>query len=228
MCCGQTTFALESDYIAPRSGRRGTGLRFLGLHDHLVHAILRVGKAHAEGTRRAPDQADDLLVRHALAPLPGQTLWDLGAGCASVAIEWLRAAQDIQGQGATAIAVERNAERCAMAARNAARLGTPFLEILHDEWPSALPALAEPDAVFIGGGLSEDAALIDRVWQRLGAGGRLAANVVTLEGERALLDAQARLGGELTRIAVSHAEPVGSLTGWRPAMPVTQWSATKP
>lgn len=164
----------------------------------------------------------------ALAPLPGQTLWDLGAGCASVAIEWLRAAQDIQGQGATAIAVERNAERCAMAARNAARLGTPFLEILHDEWPSALPALAEPDAVFIGGGLSEDAALIDRVWQRLGAGGRLAANVVTLEGERALLDAQARLGGELTRIAVSHAEPVGSLTGWRPAMPVTQWSATKP
>ncbi len=163
----------------------------------------------------------------ALAPLPSQTLWDLGAGCGSVAIEWLRAAQDIQGQGATAIAVERDADRCTMAAQNAARLGTPFLDIVHDETAQAMPALADPDAVFIGGGLSGDRNLIASVWARLRPGGRLVANVVTLEGETALLDAHAKHGGELTRIAVSHADPVGGLTGWRPAMPVTQWSVVK-
>ena len=163
----------------------------------------------------------------ALAPLPGQTLWDLGAGCASVAIEWLRAAQDIQGQGATAIAVEREAARCALAAQNAARLGTPFLDIVHDDTAQAIPALADPDAVFIGGGLSGDGELVSTVWERLRPGGRVVANVVTLEGERALLDAHTKYGGELTRIAVSHADPVGGLTGWRPSMPVTQWSVAK-
>ena len=164
----------------------------------------------------------------ALAPLPGQTLWDLGAGCASVAIEWLRAAQDIQGQGATAIAVERDAERCAMAAQNAARLGTPFLDIVQAEWGQAIAELAEPDTIFIGGGLSGGNAPVTAAWDHLRPGGRLVANVVTVEGERMLLDAHARYGGALTRIAVSHADPVGDLTGWRPAMPVTQWRAVKP
>jgi len=163
----------------------------------------------------------------ALAPLPGQTLWDLGAGCGSVAIEWLRAAQDIQGQGATAIAVERDADRCAMAAQNAARLGAPFLDIIHADTAQAMSTLADPDAVFIGGGLSGSDELVETVWARLRPGGRLVANVVTVEGERSLLDAHARYGGELTRIAISHADPVGGLTGWRPAMPVTQWSVVK-
>lgn len=163
----------------------------------------------------------------ALAPLPGQTLWDLGAGCSSVAIEWLRAAQDIQGQGATAVAVERDADRCAMAVQNAARLGTPFLDIVHDDTARAMPKLANPDAVFIGGGLSANENLINNVWTRLRPGGRLVANVVTVEGEAALLNAHANHGGELTRIAVSHADPVGGLTGWHPAMPVTQWSVVK-
>ncbi len=163
----------------------------------------------------------------ALAPLSGQTLWDLGAGCASVSIEWLRAAQDVQGQGATAIAVERDAERCAMAAQNAARLGTPFLDIVHADTAQAISALADPDTVFIGGGLSGNDELVGAVWARLRPGGRLVANVVTLEGERVLLDAHAKYGGALARIAISHAEPVGGLTGWRPAMPVTQWSVVK-
>jgi precorrin-6Y C5,15-methyltransferase (decarboxylating) len=163
----------------------------------------------------------------ALAPMPGQHLWDMGAGCGSVAIEWLRAAQDVQGKGARATAVERDASRCAMIATNASRLGTPFLDIVTGDIARALPELDDPDAVFIGGGLS-DGTLIDAVYGRLATGGRLVANAVTLEGEAALLAAYARLGGELTRIAVSHAEPVGGLTGWRPAMAVTQWSCTKP
>lgn len=162
----------------------------------------------------------------ALSPLPGQHLWDLGAGCGSIAIEWLRAAQDVQGKGARATAVEKNSERCAMIAQNASRLGTPFLELVAAEIERALPDLDDPDAVFIGGGLSTGA-LVDTIWNRLCNGGRLVANVVTLEGERVLLDAHARYGGDMARIAVSHADPVGGLTGWRPAMPVTQWSVVK-
>lgn len=163
----------------------------------------------------------------ALAPLPGQHLWDIGAGCGSIAIEWLRAAQDVQGQGARAVAVERDAARSAMAARNANRLGTPFLEIITADAQQSIADLDDPDAVFIGGGLSGDG-LLEAVWDRLRPGGRLVANAVTLEGEQALLDRHGKTGGELTRIAVSHADPVGKLTGWRPAMPVTQWAVTKP
>ncbi len=163
----------------------------------------------------------------ALAPQPDQYLWDLGAGCGSVAIEWLRAAQDVQGQGARATAIERAPERCAMMARNAADLGTPFLDIVTGDNAQATADLDDPDAVFIGGGLSDDS-LIETVWHRLNPDGRLVANAVTLEGEQALFAARARFGGALTRIAVSHAEPVGNLTGWRLAMPVTQWRATKP
>ncbi len=162
----------------------------------------------------------------ALAPLPGQHLWDLGAGCGSVAIEWLRATQDVQGQGARASAVERMPSRSTRMAQNACRLGVPLLNIVTAEIASALPDLDDPDAVFLGGGASGDG-LVETIWERLRTGGRLVANVVTLEGERTLLESHAKLGGELTRISVSHAEPVGALTGWRPAMPVTQWSVVK-
>jgi len=161
----------------------------------------------------------------ALSPRPGAYLWDLGAGCGSVAIEWLRAAQDVQGQGARASAVEREAGRCAMIATNASRLGTPFLDIVTAENTRAIGELDDPDAVFLGGGLSQD--LVAAVWARLKPGGRLAANAVTTEGEQILLAAHSEYGGELTRIAVSHAEPVGTRTGWRPAMPVTQWGVTR-
>jgi len=163
----------------------------------------------------------------ALVPLPDQYLWDLGAGCGSVAIEWLRAAQDVQGQGAHATAIERDKSRSAMIAQNASRLGTPFLDIITGEAETAIAELDTPDAVFIGGGIS-DGRWLNTVWDRLTAGGRLVANVITLEGERALLDAHATHGGELARIAVSHASPIGELSGWRPAMPVTQWSVVKP
>lgn len=162
----------------------------------------------------------------ALAPLPGQHLWDLGAGSGAVAIEWLRAAQNAQGRGASAVAVERERERAARIAENASRLGTPFLEIVTADIAAALPGLAPPDAVFIGGGLSIEG-LVKTAWQALKPGGRLVANAVTLEGEQVLASAHASFGGELSRIAVSHAEPVGDRTGWRPAMPVTQWIVAK-
>jgi len=161
-----------------------------------------------------------------LAPLPGETLWDIGAGSGSIAIEWLRAVPD-----GAAIAVEQNPERAATIARNAAALGVPGLQIIVDAAPQALgkipPELTPPDAIFIGGGIAAPG-LLPALWAALRPGGRLVANVVSLDGERAILEWQARHGGELARIALSRAEPLGGHHAWRPQMPVTQLAATKP
>lgn len=157
----------------------------------------------------------------ALAPVPGQRLWDVGAGCGSIAVEWMRAAPR-----AEAVAIERNRERVAMIAANASALGTPKLEIVAGAAPAALEGLGAPDAVFIGGGLTTEG-LLEACWSALQPGGRLVANAVTLEGEQALVAWRSRIGGDLVRIAVSRAEPVGPFTGWRPLMPVTQFQAQK-
>ncbi len=157
----------------------------------------------------------------ALMPLPGQLLWDVGAGCGSVAIEWLRSGRQMQ-----AAAIERAPARCAMIAANAAALGVPDLEIVEGEAPAALAGLASPDAVFIGGGLTT-ANLVEQCWSALRPGGRLVANAVTVEGEARLVALRGDLGGDLVRLAVSRAEPVGPYTGWRPLMPVTQLSIVK-
>lgn len=157
----------------------------------------------------------------ALAPLDGQTLWDIGAGSGAIAIEWLRAIE-----GGSAVAVERDPGRAAAIARNAAKLGVPGLQLLLGEAPAILPQ-STPDAIFVGGGIA-DPALLPALWRSLRPGGRLVANVVSLDGERALLDWQARHGGALTRIAVSRAEPLGDHPAWRPLLPVTQLAAVKP
>jgi precorrin-6Y C5,15-methyltransferase (decarboxylating) len=158
----------------------------------------------------------------ALAPLPGQTLWDIGAGSGSIAIEWLRASE-----GGAAVAVERDPARAAIIARNAAMLGVPGLQVLLGQAPGTLPDGPAPEAVFVGGGLA-DSRLLPVLWARLQPTGRLVANVVSTEGERALIDWQAEHGGALTRIAISRAEPLGAHQAWRPLLPVTQLAATKP
>ena len=156
-----------------------------------------------------------------LAPVPGQLLWDVGAGAGSVAIEWLRA-----HRGNRAVAIERKPERAARIAANASALGTPLLQVATGAAPAALDDLEAPDAVFVGGGLS-DVAILETCWSLLKPRGRLVANAVTLEGEQALMEWRRKNGGALTRIAVSRAEPVGPFSGWRPLMPVTQLAAVK-
>ncbi len=158
----------------------------------------------------------------ALGPLPDQLLWDVGAGCGSVAIEWMRSHFTCR-----AVAVERNAERAALIADNAAALGTPGLDIVPGAAPDALAALAPPDAVFIGGGIATSG-VFETCWRALRPGGRLVANAVTVEGEQALFRCRGETGGALSRIAVSRAGPMGGFTGWRPMMPVTQLAAVKP
>lgn len=156
-----------------------------------------------------------------LSPFPGDLLWDVGAGSGSISIEWLRA--DRRNR---AIAIEHKEARRSMIAQNALALGVPQLEVKAGSVPEALHGLPEPDAIFIGGGITTDG-LIERCWRALKPGGRLVANVVTLEGESVLEQARREHGGDLARFSVQRAEPVGRFHGWHAMMPVTQWSVTK-
>ena len=155
-----------------------------------------------------------------LMPARGEVLWDIGCGCGSVGVEWMRGAPE-----ALAIGVDPHADRLALAAENARELGVPKLRLIGGRAPDALAELPSPHAVFIGGGLSRETVAATRT--ALNPGGRLVANAVTLETEALLIALHAELGGELTRIAIERAGPVGGLTGWRPAMPVVQWSLSQ-
>ncbi|GAA3860619.1 precorrin-6y C5,15-methyltransferase (decarboxylating) subunit CbiE [Celeribacter arenosi] len=155
-----------------------------------------------------------------LGPVRGGLLWDIGCGAGSVAIEWMRAARD-----ARAIGIDNRDDRRNLAAQNALALGTPALKLIDGHAPEALSGLPAPDAVFIGGGLSRDTFVA--AWDALKPHGRLVANAVTLEGETTLAALRAEFGGDLARLSVARATPVGRLSGWKPFMPVTQWSLSK-
>ena len=156
-----------------------------------------------------------------LGPLPGRLLWDVGAGSGSIGIEWMRT-----HPSCPAVAVEGAADRAERIVRNAGRLGVPDLQVVEGRAPEALAGLPAPDAVFVGGGATVPGVL-DACWDALPSGGRLVVNAVTLESEAVLAERHARHGGELVRLGVAHAVPVGGFSGWKPAMPVTIWSATR-
>ncbi|WP_188611906.1 precorrin-6y C5,15-methyltransferase (decarboxylating) subunit CbiE [Chelatococcus reniformis] len=162
------------------------------------------------------------LTLSSLAPRAGELLWDIGAGAGSIAIEWM-----LRGAGLTAIAIEERTDRAERIVRNAARCGVPGLRLVVGKAPAALDGLPAPDAVFIGGGAS-DPGVLDAAISALKPSGRLVVNAVTLETEALLLAAHRDRGGALTRLAVARAAPVAGMTGWRPAMPVTQWRWRKP
>ncbi|MBK5911264.1 cobalamin biosynthesis bifunctional protein CbiET [Rhodothalassium salexigens] len=164
------------------------------------------------------------LTLSALCPRAGEHLWDIGSGSGSVAIEWLACHASLR-----ATAVEADATRARRLAANACALGADRLAVVHGRAPEVLADLSapddRPDAVFIGGGLSE--ALLDVLWQRLGPGGRLVANAVTLESEALLGRWQRTVGGTLLRVALSEARPLGQRHAWAAAYPIVQWSVVR-
>lgn len=162
------------------------------------------------------------LTLSALAPRRGELLWDVGAGSGSIAITWM-----LKHPSMRAVAIEQHADRAQRIRLNADTLGVPELSVIEGSAPAALADLTVPDAIFIGGG-GADGGMAEAAIEALKPGGRLVANAVTVETETLLADLHARLGGDLIRIALSRAAPVGTMTGWRPAMPVTQWIWTKP
>jgi precorrin-6Y C5,15-methyltransferase (decarboxylating) len=159
------------------------------------------------------------LTLSALAPRPGETLWDIGTGSGSIAIEWLLTHPSTQATG-----FEASADRAARARTNAAALGADRLRVVEGHAPEVLGGHAAPDAVFIGGGLS--ASLLDAIWERLEPGKRLVANAVTLESEALLAQWHADKGGALLRIELAQAAPLGGRRGWQASYPVVQWSVT--
>jgi precorrin-6B C5,15-methyltransferase / cobalt-precorrin-6B C5,C15-methyltransferase len=153
--------------------------------------------------------------------MPGDLLWDVGAGCGSIGIEWLRSHPKCR-----AIAIEQHDRRLQFIADNMAALGTPHLQLVQGKAPAALRDLPTPDAIFIGGGTTS-AGLLDTCWNALRVGGRLVANAVTVESELQLLQWQQQVGGELTRIAIQRTQSIGSFLGWKPLIPVTQLVVVK-
>ena len=154
-------------------------------------------------------------------------LWDVGAGCGSVAIEWMRS-----HPRCSAIAIEKSKTRLKMIEQNAINLGVPLLKIVPGTFPAVLGNLTLPDAIFIGGGLSnfkqkDSSSLLDLCWKLLKPGGRLVAHAVTFETEQQLLSWHKKNGGDLTRLSISRADSIGKFNGWKPLRPVTQYSVTK-
>ncbi|GBE94936.1 precorrin-6y C5,15-methyltransferase (decarboxylating) subunit CbiE [Nostoc cycadae] len=184
--------------------------RLPGLPDHAYHHDGQLTKREVRA-----------ITLSTLAPLPGELLWDVGAGCGSISIEWMRSHPRCR-----AIAIEQNSSRLQYIADNATVLGTPNLEIIAGKSPSALPGLPTPDAIFIGGGVTATG-LFDICWSALPPGGRLVANAVTIESEQTLFQWYEKVGGSFTRIAIQKAEPIGKFLGWRAMSPVTQWIAVK-
>ncbi|MEG5066945.1 precorrin-6y C5,15-methyltransferase (decarboxylating) subunit CbiE [Microcoleus sp. B3-A4] len=156
-----------------------------------------------------------------LAPIPGELLWDLGAGCGSIAIEWMRSHSRCR-----AIAIERDPTRLQYIAENASTFGVPELQIVAGEAPEALTNLPQPNAIFIGGGVTAEAVL-ETCWNALGKGGRLVVNAVTVESEFKVLQWHDLYGGELIRIGIQRVGAIGSFQGWKPLAPVTQWAVVK-
>jgi precorrin-6Y C5,15-methyltransferase (decarboxylating) len=160
----------------------------------------------------------------ALAPAAGELLWDVGGGSGTVAIEWMRTHPHCR-----AVTFERNAARVDQIETNATALGVPSLAVFGDA-PAAFgdvpSASSAPDAIFVGGGVTQDG-LLDECWSRLRVGGRLVVNAVTAESEALLLQWFSRCGGQLRKFQVYRGEPLGGFTAWRPQLPVAQWSVTK-
>jgi precorrin-6Y C5,15-methyltransferase (decarboxylating) len=222
----------------PDERRQSAAAADFGEADSAALNVLAIEVAAAPGAAVVPLAGlDDALFEHdgqitkremravtlaALAPRRGERLWDVGAGSGSVAIEWM-----LRHPSLRAVAVEARADRAARIRRNADALGTPGLVVREGAAPAALDGLPPPDVIFLGGG-GTDAGVLDAVAAALPAGGRLVANAVTLAMQARLMETAARFGGSLVTLSVARAEPVGSMTAWRPALPVVQWSWAKP
>ena len=232
---GQSALTVLEALGGPRERMRTTMASDYALEDVAHPVAVAIDAKGSGGISRASGLADDLfahdgqitkrpvraLTLSALAPRPDEVLWDIGAGSGSVSIEWLLAAP-----GTQAIALEADAERADRAAMNAESFGLGHrLTLIHARAPEGLADLPRPDAVFIGGGASDE--LLETLFALMPEGTRLVANAVTLETEALLTRWSGLKGGSVLRIELAEARPLGTRRGWRAAMPVVQWSVTR-
>ena len=208
---GKNIAALNTIAVECIADRGIVGLsRFPGLPDNAFHHDGQLTKREVRAVTLS-----------SLAPLPGELLWDVGAGCGSISIEWLRS-----DRRCCAIAIEQNSTRLNYIADNAAALGTPNLQIMAGKALEVIPNLPAPNAIFIGGGVTASE-ILENCWDVLLPGGRMVVNVVTLAGEQRLYQWYEKVGGNFIRIAIQRAEPIGKFLGWKAMSPVTQWVGVK-
>ncbi|GAA2048594.1 precorrin-6y C5,15-methyltransferase (decarboxylating) subunit CbiE [Williamsia deligens] len=232
---GDSTLTVLADLGGPREDR-WSGTAATWQHPPgsalAVVAVECVGPPLATGTGLDDDTFENdgqltksavrALTLSALRPAAGEVLWDIGGGAGSIAVEWCRT--DRRCRAWTFEADDARRERIA---RNAARHGVPHTVTVAGPAPDSFPRGEAPDAIFVGGGLT-DPGMLDACWAALRPGGRLVANAVTLESENLLLTAHRDRGGDLRRIHLETAAPLGQMTTWRPILPVTQWTARTP
>lgn len=222
-----------AEYVA--RGRAGSWDRAPGDPLNVIALELRAAGTALRLTRTSglPDAAyrgDGQMTKHevraltlsALAPAPGEMLWDVGGGSGTIGIEWMRT-----DPRCLAVAFEREDVRVGQIADNAARLGVPTLRVRGSAPGAFEDEGSVPDAVFVGGGVTQDG-MLDACWTRLRPGGRMVVNAVTAESEALVLQWHARLGGDLRKFQIYRGEPLGGFTAWRPQLPVAQWSVFKP
>jgi len=234
---GASTLTVLGDLGAPDEFRVDVTADELAGHTALpslnVVAVACIGPVGLSETPGLPESAYDhdgqitkrevrAVTLSALGPRPGELLWDVGGGSGSIAIEWLRAHPSCR-----AVVVEQDPTRARRISENAANLGVPSVEVVIGSAPEALAGLEKPDAIFIGGGLTADG-VFEACWDSLRDGGRLVANAVTLESQGFVLRLREEHGGDLVKLDVARTTEVGRFTGWRPAMPVVQWTVIKP
>lgn len=238
---GSSTLTVLEQLGGPQERVRKMTAATFDLKDVVALNIIALEVVAADDAKLVPlaSGLDDTLFEHdgqltkrdvravtlsSLAPRQGELLWDVGLGAGSIAIEWL-----LRHPAMRAIGIEEDAERAARAARNAASLGTPDLKIVDKPAPAAFEGLPAPDAIFVGGGLS-DPGLLDAAWAALKPGGRIVANAVSLSSEARLIECFQKHGGEITKLQVAKAGRAGKgeVFVWRHAAPVTQWRARKP
>ena len=202
---------VASPALAAIDAKGASGLsRASGLPDDLFHSDGQITKR--------PVRA---LTLSALAPRPGQHLWDLGAGSGSISVEFCLAAP-----GATATALETRADRAENIRLNARKFGLDHrITTVGGRAPEALADLPDPDTVFVGGGATEE--MLTALWDRMPKGTRLVMNAVTLETEALLIRWHGAYGGHLLRAELAEAGPLGSMRGWTRARPVMQWVVTR-
>jgi precorrin-6Y C5,15-methyltransferase (decarboxylating) len=230
--CGPSTLWILEALGGPRERIRSTRAVAFQLDDVQAPVAVAVEVAGALGLPRSPGLADThfahdgqitkapvrALTLAALAPRPGEHLWDIGAGSGSISVEWCLA-------GGHASAVEQHATRVANIQANIHSFGlVNRMQVIEGLAPLALAGLAAPQAIFVGGGFT--LALFSALQSLAPSGCRVVVNAVTLETESALTQLHQQHGGSLLRIDLAHAAPLGTLRGWSPVRPVVQWSTT--
>jgi precorrin-6Y C5,15-methyltransferase (decarboxylating) len=145
------------------------GRRLFGNPDELFlqtrpkHGLLTPAEVRAIAVSQLALRADSLV-------------WDIGAGSGSVSIECAQLAP----QGKT-YAIEMDAEDHQLIVANAERFGLTNIVAVLGRAPDAWAELPDPEAVFVGGSGREIGRLVELAYRRLKPGGRLVANVGSIE-----------------------------------------------